>query len=145
MAAEPVNIPHPQSEFWTVVTDFVLSAACAFFALRLQRRIRQSCDKKPSPPSSKLRAVAAAAGGSIDAARWWARVLWVIALSTLLAALYLLPLIHYCIPVYNSLHQVPLGRRIRARHLCSVAAVESSSSLHSRRRLLHVPFVGMHV
>ena len=88
MAAEPVNIPHPQSEFWTVVTDFILSAACAVFALRLQRRIRESCDKKPSSPSSKLRAVAAAAGGSVDAARWWARVLWVSALTTLLGALY---------------------------------------------------------
>jgi hypothetical protein len=88
MGAEPVDIAHPQSEFWTVVTDFVLSAACAVFALRLQRRIHESCDKKPPPPSSKLRAVAAAAGGSVDAARWWARVLWVIALSTLLAAFY---------------------------------------------------------
>jgi hypothetical protein len=36
MAAEPVKIAHPKSEFWTVVTDFVFSAACAVFALRLQ-------------------------------------------------------------------------------------------------------------
>ena len=46
MAVTSDNSAHSSSEFWTVVTDFILSAACAVFARRLQDRIHSVSAKK---------------------------------------------------------------------------------------------------
>ena len=88
MVAHSETVPQSPSEFWTVVTDFILSASCAALALRLQHRIA-SRQHTQSPAKTPASAVAGASG--VKAAWWWSRVLWVSALSTLLGAVYVTP------------------------------------------------------
>lgn len=87
MTAESNNLSHSPSEFWTVITDFFLSAVCAALALQLQRRI-SSLGAKKAPSPSKLRDSAANIGGSVVAAQWWVRVLWISSFTTGLGAVY---------------------------------------------------------
>ena len=88
MAVESSEPSHSHSEFWTVVTDFLLSAVCASLALQLQRRISSAPVKQSASPPRKLRVSAADAGDGVAAAAWWVRVLWVSSLSTGLGAIY---------------------------------------------------------
>ena len=88
MAAESSKPSHSHSEFWTVVTDFLLSAVCACLALQLQRRIPSAPLKQSASPPRKSRVSAADAGDGVAAAAWWVRVLWVSSLSTGLGAIY---------------------------------------------------------
>jgi hypothetical protein len=77
---------HAPSEFWTVVTDFMLSAVCAALALRLHNHVSSFSTLKKSPISSESRAPPAAAG--VLAARWGAGVLWASCASSLLGGLF---------------------------------------------------------